>query len=465
MTGSDRLPRPTCVGPLKGGLRDWAFGSPTAERLAARGYVIEEFVVEGLACRYAASADAAVADGGGVGTIREGAEFYRTRVYVLTPKDRSAFNGVLIANWQNVSRNMDVGAPDGDEIYRGYAWAGITTQRLGIEGKPGEMPGLVEWDRERYRGLTHPGDAYSYDIFAQTARLLKDGPGEAKPDPLRGLRPAMVVAAGRSQSAMRLGSYLSYAHHHDRLFDAFLLVVHFGICPPLGEPDFWSLFAADEFGRYPGQSKLSDAGDAKILAVSTECEALYNFAARQPDTNGYRFWEIAGASHSNPDRDQALKLIFERDGVSKALSDTAPLSTLEYQQIKDAALRWLVRWRANGAAPPRFPPISIDFDGTGRPQIRRDQIGNSLGGIRMPAVAASGGIYLGSLHAALPESLQGYARQFSRAELTAIHGSEAAFLQSWQRAIDQLEGLDLLTAEESSCLRSDASFRMRPERS
>jgi len=251
---------------------------------------------------------------------------------------------------------------------------------------------------------------------------------------------------------MRLGSYVNFAHHHDRLFDAFLLVVHFGICPPLGEPDFWSLFAADEFGRYPAQSMLRDTGDAKVLAVSTECEALYNFAARQPDTSSYRFWEIAGASHSNPDRDQALKLIFERDGVAKALSDSAPPRTLEYKQIKDAALRWLVRWRANGAPPPRFPPISIEVDGTGRPQIRRDQVGNALGGIRMPAVAASGGIYRGSLHATLPESLQGYARPFSRAELNSFHGSEAAFLQCWQPAVDQLEGFGILTDEESSSL-------------
>jgi len=73
MTGSNSPPMLICVGPLKGGVRDWAFGSPAGERLGARGYVIKEFIVEGLAGRYRASPDSAVPDGGGIGTIREGA--------------------------------------------------------------------------------------------------------------------------------------------------------------------------------------------------------------------------------------------------------------------------------------------------------------------------------------------------------------------------------------------------------
>lgn len=452
LTRSYRLRTPKLVGPLQGGVHGWPFGAPT-EDLEARGYVMEEFVVEGFAGRYRADPRATAPDENGVATRCEGAEPFRTRVYVLTPKDPSAFNGVLIVNWQNVSRKMDVGAPDGDEVYRGYAWAGVTAQKLGIDGRPGETPGLADWDALRYRGLTHPGDAYSYDIFAQIACLLRDGPGEGRPDPMRGMRARMLIAAGRSQSAMRLGSYLNLGHAHDRLFDAFLLTVHFGLCPPLEETEFESNFTADDDGRFPAQARLRDDGKTKTLALSTECEALYNFGARQPDTNSYRFWEIAGAAHSNPQRDAALERILARDGVSQAGPSSAGKNTLEYQPIKDAALRWLTRWHWEGSAPPCFPRLLIEPGPDGRLQLRRDRFGNAIGGLRLPAIAAATGAFEGRAGGDFIASLVGASRSFSLAEMVDVHGSEAGFRRTWREAVARLETLHLLTVEEAHSLR------------
>lgn len=98
---------------------------------------------------------------------------------------------------------------------------------------PGLSQGLTAWDPERYGSLHHPGDAYSYDIYAQAARLLRDGPAAGGTDPIGGLRPRTLIAVGGSQSAMRLGSYINIAHQHDRLFDGFYLIVRWGMCPPI----------------------------------------------------------------------------------------------------------------------------------------------------------------------------------------------------------------------------------------
>ena len=84
--------------------------------------------------------------------------------------------------------------PDVEQLERGYAWVGITTQRVAHEGQPSlaeDMPatiGLREWDPERYGSLHHPGDAFSYDIFSQAPGRLRQG-SAAGVDMLGGLSP------------------------------------------------------------------------------------------------------------------------------------------------------------------------------------------------------------------------------------------------------------------------------------
>ena len=366
----------------------------------------------------------------------------------------------MIVNWQNVSRHLDVGSPDGDEVYRGYAWVGVTVQKLGIDGAPGTSPSLATWDSHRYESLHHPGDAYAYDIFGQVARMLRSEPDRQAPDPLRGLKPQCIVACGRSQSAMRLASYINFAHQHDRIFDGFLLLVHFGLCPPLSERPFLDIFTSDQAGRLPFQTPLREPEGAKVLALSTECEAVYNFGARQPDSDAYRFWEIAGASHSNPHRDRSLSLIFQRDGISSQNSDTdRDANLVEYQFVKDAALRWLKRWMMTGEAPPRLPPIDMYPGPNGQPAIRRDALGNALGGVRLPDLDAATGQHLGRSAGELLESLSGWSSLYSRRKLQETHGAWTAFQRKWNTCVDQLLQQDLILPREAETLRDDALRR------
>src|SRR5690606_35855046 len=106
---------------------------------------------------------------------------YKTRLYVVRPTDPAKFNGVVVFNWQNVTANVDLGFPSDDEIFRGYAWVGITTQKIGVDGVEGLTQGLRAWDPERYGSLHHPGDQFSYDIYAQAARVVADSHGPDAP--------------------------------------------------------------------------------------------------------------------------------------------------------------------------------------------------------------------------------------------------------------------------------------------
>src|SRR5437773_2472833 len=59
-------------------------------------------------------------------------------------------------------------------------------------------------DPARYSGLTHPGDSYSYDMFSQAGQAVRGNAATV----LGGLRPARVIAAGESQSAGRMVTYI-----------------------------------------------------------------------------------------------------------------------------------------------------------------------------------------------------------------------------------------------------------------
>ncbi len=65
------------------------------------------------------------------------------------------------------------------------------------------LPALKESDPGRYGALHHPGDAFSFDIFSQAARAVRDG-GVLGPLPVE-----CLLATGQSQSAIHLVSYVN----------------------------------------------------------------------------------------------------------------------------------------------------------------------------------------------------------------------------------------------------------------
>lgn len=433
------------TGPVRGG-RGRPFGSPTGD--LPSGYVMEEFLLAGVARSYRPVPGDTLRSDGRWETEPAGEAPYATRLYVVRPDDPARFNGVVIVNWQNVTAGFDLGMPPAG-IYDGYAWVGVTAQRVGIEGGRSiggagspAPEGLPRWDPERYGSLRHPGDAHSYDIFGQAGRAVAPGRDAGGIDPLGGLEPRLVLAAGASQSAMRLGSYLNLTHGRDRVFDGFLLLVHWGMCPPPPDQALAESFTPRGDGRYGGTCRIRDDGDVPVLVVCSESEALHNFPVRQPDSATFRFWELAGTAHVGA---AALEGMFLGTGDDLAIGRLAdlPRNTLAWDWVGDAALRHLVRWAGGGAAPPSFPPIDVDPGPP--PAIRRDEHGNATGGLRIPDIVAATGRHVGSRDGDPVAALLGESTAFPPELVAALYPDRDAYLARWDGAIDDLlaAGLDL----------------------
>lgn len=351
--------------------------------LAAAGWVEDEFRAAGTATSYTAVGELPE-DGTFVLEPDATAEF-ATRIVVRRPGDDIGFNGSVVVEWLNVSGGLDA-APDWtfaaeELVLGGYAWVGVSAQQIGVEG--GEVAvstgiaaaptgGVKEHDPERYGDLVHPGDAFAYDIFTQVARALRTpGAGGA----FGPHAPERLLAVGESQSAFALTTYVNGVQPLTQAFDGFLLHSRGGAPAPLGTGggavDIASAISA-------GPAQIRTDGEAPVLTLVTESDVigvLNYYAARQPDSGGFRLWEVAGAAHA--DR-------YLLGPAADMLDCGGPINDGPQRFVVRAAVRQLDAWVRTGEAPPEAPRFEIT-DGPS-PAYRRDADGIVLGGIRTPLV-------------------------------------------------------------------------------
>jgi hypothetical protein len=456
----------TVTGPITGGARGWPFGLPLAD-LATAGYVAEEFFLEGTATAYESEAGTELgADG--KWTVRPARTApYRTRMLVVRPADATAFNGIVHLNWQNVTAGFEIGTADSDQLLAGFAWVGVSAQRVGVEGLSGmEEIALRGWDPERYGTLEHPGDDFSFDIYTQAARAV--GPAT-----LGGMMPRLTVAAGGSQSAMRLRTYVNAVQPLERAFDAFFLFVDFG---KGSLPDTSAIDPATiPMGILPTVDvQIRDDLDVPVLVFNTETEASALYPVRQPDTDTLRLWEVAGTCHTGGITSQiAMGPLFARDGIAFALGGgageafvPAHPNVLSFTPAHRAAFRHFHTWIEGGATPPAQDRIEFDASATsdapvllaspGTPAIRRDRHGNALGGIRLPDFAVPTGQHTGIGEGEALAALVGYSRPFTPAELAELYPNRDAYLSRWHAALEHAVEAGFVLADDAPAMKAVA---------
>jgi hypothetical protein len=362
--------------------------------MAGVGYVAQEFFISGSARSYRPTAE--LGSDGCWSVSPAAATDYTTRLVVLTPADRSRFNGTVLVEWLNVSGGIDAPAvwmmAHREVLRAGYAYVAVSAQRVGVEGGQNLMGidmSLKSQDVSRYSPLHHPGDAYSYDIFSQAGRLA------ATQDLLRGLRCEHVMALGESQSALFLTTYVNAVDPIARAFDGFLVHSRFGSAAPLDGSSIFDVLNSESSPAVRFRADLR----VPVLTIITETDLVSGrrvgyHRARQPDTEQLRVWEIAGTAHADNYTIQVAPI----DSGSAALEDLvaayAPTNMLmgqeldhcinfapQHHYVLQAALAQLRHWVSTGVPAPQGTPIQM----TGaKPTL--DAHGLARGGVRTPWV-------------------------------------------------------------------------------
>ena len=354
--------------------------------LADLGYTAAEFFVSGTATSYA----------------RDGAsDDFTTRIVVQTPIDTAKFNGTVLVEWLNVSGGLDTAAvwfmAHREIVREGYAYVLVSAQQVGIQGGSnitGIDMSLKKQDPERYSILSHPGDAYSFDIFSQIGRLVRESAAEV----LGECKPESVVAVGESQSAMFLTTYINSVDSHAKVYDGFLVHSRFGVAAPLDEVSALEALQAGAPDPAPFRPDLR----VPVMNVITETDLVGAvlagyYLARQPDNERLRTWEIPGTAHAD---NYTIKVGFMDTGsapLDQLADGYAPTNVLMGQELEyfinfapqhhyvlQAAIAGLDTWVRTGTPPPSAPRLEIG-DGHPPPLIV-DANGIAKGGVRTPWV-------------------------------------------------------------------------------
>ena len=212
---------------------------------------------------------------------------YTTRLLVRYPTNPAKFNGTVVFEWLNDTTGGDQD-PVWAQLYnelinKGYAYVGVTAQRPG-------MKDLATWDPKRYGKLGDSNDGESYEIFTQAAEVVKADSATL----LGGLTPKELIGTGDSQSAFRVDTYVNAIQPLTHAFNGFLAVGRGVTAAPIGE----GLVAASPF---PALIRTDNTAPFIQLNTQGDIEELDAAAARQPDNNYLRTWEVAGRlAHRRP---------------------------------------------------------------------------------------------------------------------------------------------------------------------
>ncbi len=434
--------------------------------LATLGYGETEFSVEGSALSYELEGERGP---DGHWDVTPGAVApFRTRFVVRRPLDPERFSGTVVVEWHNVSAGIDA-APDWGFFHRhlaaqGHAWVGVSAQKVGIDGG-----GFVESIHlkllapERYGELDHPGDAWSFDIFTQVAALLRRPVDE---NPLGGLAPAQLLAAGESQSAACLVTYINAVDPHARLFDGFFVhgrpgvgVSIDGVFIPSARGE--SMEATRRAISSKGERIREDTRvPVLVLQSETDVILLGGGLAQQPDSARIRLWEMAGAAHADTytvsagrhddgtlSSQRMAELLRPTTNLMIGRTDTPINAGPQQHYVSQAALAHLARWAAGGEPPPSAPRLDVDGDGTG---YLLDGHGLARGGIRTPWVEAPAAVLAG-----LGQSGESFAMLFGRTEpfddatlSTLYPGGKNEYLQRFEAALDATIAAGFLLGED-----------------
>ena len=413
--------------------------------LAKYGYVEQEYYASGRASRYRLKNQSETA------TLVDGGHPYKTRIVVRKPSDPRRFNGTVVVEWYNVSAGQDIDFCWGGSyeylMREGYAWVGVSAQRVGIKqlntwspARYGSLNAEASNDDPQGGTLDHGGDVLSWDIFGQVGAALL---GHHEPsDPLAGFAIKRLIAAGESQSALRLTAYYNSIQPLHNLYQGFLY--------------------------YDAAGSLRSDAKVPAISVGTEFGAAFPVIAVTGDNPFLRRWPVAGTSHvSFQEMDGYVDVETLRDGFLKSpdgkpvsLTQATPgckhtplWSKVPTELALNSAYEHLNRWMIDGTAAPAAPQFERNSDGT----LKRDADGELLGGIRLPQLAAPTAQDSGFNSGPGTCMLAGFHHDYSPAELKAHYHDHARYVREVDNAAQEVLKTGFLLPYDAEQIRKSAT--------
>lgn len=450
------VPNPIVTGPIPATVapgdpsHNYPFFSTNIE-LAGRGYVEEEYFLQGTANTYNVTPLVPKLNTAG---ITGSGNAYRTRMIVRRPLSAEAFNGTVLIEWQNVTAGFEPDtlwiASHDHLMRRGYAWVGVTAQRAGVQW-------LKLWNAARYGTLSIPNaansmngndkDGLSWDIFSQAAQAVRCPQGT---DPMGALQVERIFAVGWSQSANRLSLYHNSIHPLANVFDAFGLMGNDG--PALLE--LRTNLGAKVFKVLPETDIVGKEGDVS--------QALLRSA--EPNTDHFRRWEVAGAAHMGAHEFQEATPLLARDVSAQAAApgtcDLPPMSRIPWHFVINAAYDHMIRWLKHSVDPPIGPEIEIASWVGDNAVLARDTYGNALGGIRLSQHAVATATNTGQ-NSSTPATIfcrnVGSSVPFDQATLDGLYPEHGTYISQVARVTNQNKQIGFIVPEDAQATIRDAA--------
>jgi hypothetical protein len=438
--------------------------SAVPQDLAAFNYIEEEYFVSGKANVYD--------DAEGNVTIRTPDAPYTTRILIRRPADKSKFSGNVVVELNNPTALHDLDLQwmfcRDFFIENGDIWVGITV-------KPVAVKALRVFNPERYAALSmdnpQPPDqrcepkpstlddttpetenGLVWDIVSQVGALLKS---DGESNPIRDYNVEYLIATGYSQTGGYLTTYINLIHPLDTakledgspIYDGYMIGDGDAFMFPINQ-------CADAVPPGNPNVKIKPRG-VPIISVVSQGLLNMTIGARRPDSDTpeskYRRYEIPGSAHVNQKSmdNKPCDADSRKAGVPETPANCAGVN--EYgvtdfpiEFFMNSAFDNIYTWLRTGTPPPRSEPLMTEkVEGTDEIQIKLDEHGNALGGVRNPYVEYPLATYYGQSRPLDEESaffcmLAGYKEPFDKDKIKSLYSTRDDYLNKVNAMVDRM---------------------------
>ncbi|MBN1831210.1 MAG: hypothetical protein JW896_03780 [Deltaproteobacteria bacterium] len=456
--------------------------STVPQDLAAFNYIEEEYFVSGNANVYDYDSEENV-------IIRTPDAPYSTRILIRRPADQSKFSGNVVVELNNPTamHDMDLQWMFCKDFFieNGDIWVGITV-------KPVAVKALKVFNPERYASLSmsnpqppdqrcepKPGslddttpeteNGLVWDMVSQVGALLKS---DSESNPIRDYKVEYLIATGYSQTGGYLTTYINLIHPLDTaklkdgspIYDGYMIGDGDAFMFPINQ-------CAD--AAPPGESSII-IKPRGVPIISVVSQGLLNMTipARRPDSDTaedmYRRYEIPGSSHVNQKSvdNKPCPADIQKAGVPATPANCAGINEngvtdFPIEFFMNSAYNNLYIWLRTGTPPPKAEPIMTEkAEGIGEIQIKLDEYGNALGGVRNPYVEYPLATYYGQSRPLDEESaffcmLGGYKEPFNHDKIKGLYPTREDYLNKVNAMVDEMVEERLLTESDGMRIRKE----------